>query len=379
MENNNSGEPRAQSIKSELSLRSETENGKIDLVALVRRICEEWRSILWWCAAGAIIGIVVAFSIPKEYTVSVKLAPEIQSGHSVGAGSAIADMIGINLDPGNHAVDAVYPALYPDIVASTPFLTELFNVPVTGKGEYPPDTNVFEYVVHYTKEPWWKAIFTASKKAVGWIASLFGNEKEEDNRVINTFRLTRDQMAAVKTLKKRIEVSVDKKSSVVLLSVTMQDPLIAAALTDTVMHNLQDYITRYRTNKARNDLAFTQKLFDEAREDYYRAQAKYAQYMDANHNVVLRSVRTENERLQNEMNLAYNIYNQTAQQLQAARAKVQESMPVYVVIQPAIVPLKASKPSKVIVLFGCVLLAGVVSIAWLLYGKEFFRTIREQH
>ena len=31
------------------------------------------------------------------------------------------------------------------------------------------------------------------------------------------------------------------------------------------MHRLQNYITEYRTNKARHDLAFTEKLYTEAK------------------------------------------------------------------------------------------------------------------
>ena len=151
----------------------------------------------------------------------------------------------------------------------------------------------------------------------------------------------------------------------------MQDPLVSATLTDTVMRNLQEFITQYRTDKARNDLAFTQRLFDEARDNYYEAQQRYARYMDQNQGIVRRSYLTEQERLQNEMNLAFNLYNQTAQQLQLARAKVQESTPVYAVVQPATVPLKPSKPSKIILLAGCIFLAGVVSSGWIFVREKW--------
>ena len=75
--------------------------------------------------------------------------------------------------------------------------------------------------------------------------------------------------------------------------------------------------------------------------------------------------------MQNEMSLAYSLYNQTAQQLQLARAKVQESTPVYAVVQPATVPLNPSNPSKMMILVGCVFLAGAAVAAWLLFGREF--------
>ncbi len=91
---------------------------------------------------------------------------------------------------------------------------------------------------------------------------------------------------------------MDRKTLVVSLRVTMQDPLVSATLTDTVMRNLQEFITQYRTDKARNDLAFTQRLHDEARDNYYEAQQRYARYMDQNQGIVRRSCLTEQERLQ---------------------------------------------------------------------------------
>lgn len=353
------------------------EEQEIDLLELARKLWDARRLIIKWCVIGAVVGLVVAFSIPKEYTTTVKLAPELQgSKPSSGGLSSLASMAGINLNSMN-TVDAVYPELYPDVVSSIPFATELFDVPVTDlEGEL--QTTVYGYLFEHTRSPWWSAVLGLPGKIIGWTLSLFKDDEEFGEGKLDPFQLTKDEMEIVKALNDRIGCSVDSKSYVVTLSVTMQDPLIAATLTDTVMTNLQRYITDYRTNKSRNDLAYTQKLFDEARADYYRAQQAYARYMDQNQNVVLRSVRTEQERLQNEMNLAYNVYSQTAQQLQMAKAKVQENTPVYAVIQPATVPLKASKPSKIIILIGFTFLAAAASAGWALFGREWIDRVRKK-
>ena len=354
------------------------EEQEIDLLELARKLWDARRLIVKWCIVGAVVGLVVAFSIPKEYTTTVKLSPELQSSKSsLGGGlSSLASVAGINLNSMN-TVDAVYPELYPDVVSSIPFATELFDVPVTDlEGEL--QTTVYGYLFEHTRSPWWSAVLGLPGKIIGWTLSLFKDDEEFGEGKLDPFQLTKDEMEIVKALNDRIGCSVDSKSYVVTLSVTMQDPLIAATLTDTVMTNLQRYITDYRTNKSRNDLAYTQKLFDEARADYYRAQQAYARYMDQNQNVVLRSVRTEQERLQNEMNLAYNVYSQTAQQLQMAKAKVQENTPVYAVIQPATVPLKASKPSKIIILIGFTFLAAAASAGWALFGQDWIDRMRKK-
>lgn len=156
------------------------------------------------------------------------------------------------------------------------------------------------------------------------------------------------------------------------------DPDISVSLTDTVMHCLQNYITDYRTNKARHDLAFTEKLYGEAKASYEDAQKKYANFVDANQNIILLSYRAEQERLQNEMNLAYQVYTQVSQQLQMARAKVQEITPVYTVVQPATVPLKPAKPNKLMILIGFMFLAGVGSVGWILFVKDLLKGWKKQ-
>ena len=105
---------------------------------------------------------------------------------------------------------------------------------------------------------------------------------ESDGQAADPFRLKPDENRIAEALGQRVMVAVDKKNSLVTLSVTMQDPLVSATVADTVMHNLQTYVTDYRTNKARNDLEFTQQLYDESQRDYYGAQQRYARYMDAN-------------------------------------------------------------------------------------------------
>lgn len=344
---------------------------EIDLMELARKVWAGRKLILKCCGIAAAIGLVVAFSIPKEYTTTVTLAPEsTSSGRSLGSLSALAGMAGINLGSASQTRDALYPIYYPDIVSSIPFVTELFDVPVKSQ-DGKLQTTVYEYMTEHQKAPWWRAVFSFPAKAMGWVVSLFKEEKEEKtHQKVDPFQLTRKEAGVVAGLNRKINVSVDDKYYFVTLSVTMQDPLISATLTDTVLCKLQNYITKYRTDKSRNDLAYTQKLYDEAKENYYEAQKRYADYVDQNQNIMLRSVQVKQERLQNEMNLAYNIYNQMAQQLQLAKAKVQESTPVYAVVQTATVPLNASKPSKSVILIGFVLMAGVAAISWILFIKN---------
>ena len=67
-----------------------------------------------------------------------------------------------------------------------------------------------------------------------------------------------------------------------------------------------------------------------------------------------------------------------AQQVQAAKAKVQLETPVFTVINPPQVPLKQSKPSKAMILVACVFLGAVLAIVWVLWGRDFLAGLKKK-
>ena len=156
-----------------------------------------------------------------------------------------------------------------------------------------------------------------------------------------------------------------------------QDSKVAAVVADSVVKKLQEYIIDYRTSKSKEDCLYLEKLFKERQQEYYEAQRKYADYMDSHDNIILQSVRTEQERLQNDMSLAYQVYSQVAGQLQVARAKVQEEKPVFAVVEPAVVPLYPSGTSRKVYVLVFVFLSVCIVISWNLFGKDLLSKFKE--
>ena len=349
---------------------------EIDLIELAKQLWGERKFIFKCCGVAIVVGLVVAFSIPKEYSTTVKLAPETSDPtKKMGNLGGLAAMAGINLNTSSGA-DAISPDLYPDVVSSTPFLLELFPIQFTNEtGTL--STSLYEYMDKHQKSTWWNFVLQAPFKLLGVVKELFSKEENKKNEnELSSFHLTQKQSAVISALQKRISISIDKKTSVITVSVQMQDPLISANVTQVVLNNLQSYITSYRTQKAKQDLEFTEKVFSEARESYYKAQRAYAAFEDANKNIISASYRTEQERLKNEMTLTFNVYNTLAQKLEQDKLRVQEQTPVYTVIQPATVPLKAASPKKPLILIGFVILAIFGAIGYL-FIKDLFKPKEE--
>ena len=355
----------------------EEDEMEIDLMEYARKLWAARKLLLKVAGIAVIVGVVIALTTPKQYTANVTLAPEMSKGGGGGL-SGIASMLGVGgLNMGNDA-DALNIQLYPNIVGSTPFILDLMDTPVKTIDKEQPDTTLVGYLKEYTSSSLMGTVISLPFKVIGGVMSLFKSEEEETGeKAINPFHLTAEQARTVAGLKGMIAANVDKKTGVTTVTVTMQDPLVAAIITDTVVVKLKEHITKYRVSKAEDDCKYWEQLNEQRKNEYYAKQKVYAEYVDANQNVILQSVRIEQERLQNDMNLAYQVYSNVATQLQMAKAKVQEAKPVFAVVEPASVPLLPSGTSRKMILVGTVFLFVAAAAAWVLFGVDLWKKVKE--
>ena len=339
---------------------------EIDLMDLLRKVIGIRKKIYKAAGIGLIIGVIVAISIPKQYTVEVTLSPEMGNNKGGGLSGLAASFLGSGVSMGD-GTDALNASLSADIVSSTPFLLELSNmkVPVSGSEEISLSSYLDE-----ESSPWWSYVIGFPGMVIGGVKSLFIEDEDEsifsDKASQGTIELS-----------KKIVASVDKKTSMTSVTATFQDSKVAAVVADSVVKKLQEYIIDYRTSKSKEDCLYLEKLFKERQQEYYAAQKKYADYLDSHDNIILQSVRAEQERLQNDMSLAYQIYSQVGSQLQVSRAKVQEEKPVFAVIEPAVVPLTPSGTDKKICVLAFVFLSVCIVIFWHLLGKDILNKFKE--
>lgn len=347
---------------------------EIDLMEYVHKLWNARKLLLKVAGIATIVGIIIAFSLPKEYTVNVVLSPEASKTGRSSTLSSMASMLGIGSTTGNEA-NALNLSMANEIISSTPFVLELFHTQVqTLDGEV--DTTLVAYFETESR-PWWNTVLGLPGMAIGGIRSLFTEKKEMEEKPLDPFHMTRKEMGQVGRIRRSISAVVDKKTYMTQISVTTQDPLVTAILADTVVNRIQKYITQYKVSKAQEDCKYWEQLYAERQKEYYMAQEAYAEYADANQGVVRQSVKIEQERLQNEVNLSFQVFTQVANQLQMARAKVQEEKPVFAVLEPASVPLLPSNTSRKVVIVGVVFLALVCASIWILFGKDLWGVLKK--
>lgn len=324
------------------------------VVGLVKH---HWRFVLTTVTVVVALTAVYVFSLPRSYESETTLVPEASSSSTSISGNlgALASMAVVKLGSGS-SDDAIYPEFYPKVLSSTAFQSELLKDTVK-VGRIGRKVCIYDYLARYQQKPWWGTLFGESKH----------NRKDGKNDAdIDPQRPSKAQYRVMRSLKNDVFCSVDKKTDIITIRVMVQDADVAQQIADNICHRLQTYITNYRTGKARQDLEYARKVTADARKKYIAKQQEYAKFCDANEDVQLASFQQVRDRLENEMQLAYNAYSQFAQQEQQAQVKLQERTPIYTTIQPAIVPLKASAPKRMVTLAVFFVLSFFGSVVWLM-------------
>ena len=363
------------------------EEEPIDWAKYVAALYSNWKKIAIVTFFAGILGIIVALCQDREYRVSVTLAPESSGGSSRSSLSSIAGMFGVNIGGGSSSPDAMNITLFPDIAASTPFLTSLFEVELSEMPKLPNDNpaearrimesplpkfKLYDYMTgrNDVEESWWDKL----KK------SIFGDDDEEEDleylRVDNS-KLTFEQFKVVGWLKGMINVDVDKKTAMTTVSVSMDDPLMCTQLADTVSRRLQEFVFNYRTEKERMNFAYYEAMCDSTYKTMVEAQAAYAASLDNNQSVILQKVSMRSQRLEQEASVASQVYQQMVQQREMSRAQLQEVKPVFAVVEPATMPMfpvnSRKKTCIIVTFFGFAL-----ACAWFAIGKEYYEKTLEE-
>jgi len=383
---------------------------EIDLMAIVRKIWQGRKTILITTGIFFLSGIFLAIISPREYTSGVSLLVE-PGGSNPAANSAILKQLSVLTGvPTTSSPDALTPALYPLVVGSVYFRLEVLNQQVTdsktGKkmtlSEYfdkHPPTTLQGILMKYTlglpgtiigairgnKEPGIKtktssssltsdpdAILSRSAPVPGLRLSVIGLATS-DSTVMD---LTPKQKSDIGAIGSRIKAEIKKGAvNLLMITVNMNDPVVAREVAGFVVTTLTRYVIDYRTRKVKNDRTFIEGLHAEAEIKYKRAQQNLASFRDRNQNVVQASVLAEGENLKSEYNLAFNTYNSLSQLLEQAKINVQENTPVFTMIEPPTDAIKASSKSNTILIM---IFLGILAGVGIVFGRPALRNFRKQ-
>ncbi|MDP3441698.1 MAG: Wzz/FepE/Etk N-terminal domain-containing protein [Ignavibacteria bacterium] len=340
---------------------------EIDLVEIVQKLWRNRKFIIKVTAVFAVLGFIVAISTPNVYTASCTMVPQTGQKSAGGSLGGLAAMAGINLGSLSSG-EVLAPTVYPIILTNINFQKELIYSKYHFKGLEQPIT-LYDY---YTNEKYQKfsLIGTIKKYTIGLpgviIAAIKGKQKDIIQSNSSSLQsLTRKERVVVKIVNTNLSLNVNNKDGYVSISANMSEPLLAAELAQKGQELLQKYITEFKIEKVTSNLKFVEKSYDESKRNFESKQAELARFRDANKSFTSAVAKTQEEKLTSEYNLLLNIYSELAKQKEQAKIAVTETTPILTIIEPVIVPIEKSKPSRAKMLLiytflGIIIAIGVV-------------------
>ena len=365
----------------EINNKYVNEDDEIDLLALAKSMWEKRKFILKTIGVFAVAGVIMALTSPVRYTATTTMVPQL-SGESSRMGniSSLASMAGINLNLGQKATD-LSPQTYPKIVQSVPFQLKIMETQFQFSDVEKP-VSLFDYYTQYSKPGPLSVIKKYTLGLPGILLKAFkGKQKEQTLPPLpgeeKAIRLSKEQDEVRKIIAENIQLELNDKEGYLQLNTHFHDAPLAAQVASEAQTLLQEYITRFKVEKARAQLDFVKERHNEKKKAFEQAQANLAAFRDRNKNVTSAMALTEQERLQNEYQLAFEVYSSIAQQLEQARIKVKEDTPVFSVIQPVTIPSERSEPKRKIILAIWIFLGIALAAGWVL-AQQYLANARQR-
>ena len=120
--------------KRNIDHQSQSTDKPIDWQGIVMKLWSGKKFIITVTGVFVALGLVAALTMTKVYTSKVTLVPELGKTISSSLGS-ITSMLGLGGAISGTSSDAYNVTVYPEVVASTPFMTKLFDIHVSDPEE----------------------------------------------------------------------------------------------------------------------------------------------------------------------------------------------------------------------------------------------------
>ncbi|REH45766.1 LPS O-antigen subunit length determinant protein (WzzB/FepE family) [Tenacibaculum gallaicum] len=346
----------------------------IDLLELFNTIWKARKTVVKFLVVFGLIGLFIAVFSVKEYTASTIVVPQTSGSKFGGNLGGLAAMAGINL--GGGATESIPPTLYPKIAQSVPFQRKLLQMPLKFSN-VEKEVTYQEYYEKYTKFNLLAAIKEYTIGLPGKIIKFLKSDKEPTVIEISNdsiYRITKNEHKLFKKIQKQLIIENNTRDGFVEISFSMPEALAAAQMTKKAQTILQEAITKFKIEKAKQELNFIQKRYNEVKLEFEKKQTILASYRDRNQGLITSRSQSYLKRIESEYNLAFSLYSELAKQLETQKIQIKENTPVFTVIEPVSVPVDKSKPKRALIILVWVFLGGVLSLVFIL-GKKWISSL----
>lgn len=297
----------------------------VRLGAVFAPVRRAWRTVAAIAIACGLVGLGIALRRTPGFTSEFSLSPEARQ---TNAGAGIAAQLGIQL--GGAAGSSL--AFYSDVLTSRALLEPLLGSHVAG---LPPATRT--------------------------LADLVAPDKPEGAKRMTT---------AIERMQKAVVPTIDNAAGIIHVKVTARTPLLAQAISDSLIADLNAFNVRRRQTIAEADKEFAEQQLSVAGADVRNAENALAAFLEENRSRVAPRLSIDEDRLRREVQFRQQLYTGLVQDYQRAKLDEARNDIPLTVIDPPSLPVQRNARGGLIALIAGLLVGGMLGMAWA-YLREY--------
>ncbi len=324
----------------EITATEETESS-IDVFALLGAVWAKRKLILIIVGVSTVLSIGISLILQESFLATTVILPEADKSKlsSMGGLSDLASLAGISAGG-----DGSLLKLYPTMLKSETLLKNvLYNKYQSKKFSQP--VNLIEYWEIEAKTP----------------------ELQFET--------------GLKSLTELLQVSMDNKTSVITMQISMPEPQLAADILNEVTSELDKFIRNKRTTSAGNQRKFVEDRLAEVKQDLTKAENTLKEFREKNRQVLSPQLLLEQERLIRDVQINATIYTELRKQFELVKIEEVKNIPVINVMDSARAPAKKDKPKRAIIVLSVFFLSllGAVghSVVKHQYGEQIYSVVNK--
>ena len=156
-----------------------------------------------------------------------------------------------------------------------------------------------------------------------------------------------------------IEITENKKTSILTLSINAAEPKLAAEINHTLIDELDAHQRAYNKSKTSETKNFIQERIIDAEKDLNTAEEALRDFINRNRRIDNSPLlQLERQRLAREVTVLTGVFTTLKQQFETTKIEEVKESEYVVIIDPPAIPLKPSRPQKV----RMVLLSGIFGL-----------------
>lgn len=287
--------------------------------------------VLRIAALGAVTGAAIALLSPREYSSDFSFVPQSESGG--GGLSAIASGFGLNLG----ATGSQSPVFYVDLVKTRKVLDELLDA----KYEFESSTGKVQRTL---------------------LEHLAPKGKSPERR----------RVAAMQMLTDEISARSDLKTGVVTIGVRASSPQLAAQVANRMIAAINTFDVQSRRSQTLAERDFAQTKMAEAAVELRQAEDRAQAFGERNRNTGSPELLREKLRIDRQIALKANEYEQLVLAYDRARLEAVRETPVITMIDKPEVPVLPDSRGGVLKLLGGMILAAAAALLFV-FTREALR------